>query len=175
MAIGERIWFLGRDHDVQRLWLQDLAAGDPRPLVDRAVFTISRGLSPDGKTFLLGNPIDGGFFELDVAGGAPRPRTLPAGALPIGWTSDGGLYLVRRLPGELSWAVTRWNATTRREEAVRTLRADLSLIPNRGGFFPADLSGVGGCSNFSLSPDGSWYAFDCIRLQSDLYVIEGLE
>jgi hypothetical protein len=126
---GKRIWFVARDHDVPRLWVQDLATGDPRPLVDRAVFASSRALSPDGKTFLLGDPRDGSFFELDAAGGAPRPRTLPAGAFPFGWTSDGGLYLVRRLPDVASWAVTRWNPTTQRQQAVRTLRADISLFP----------------------------------------------
>jgi eukaryotic-like serine/threonine-protein kinase len=172
---GERIWFLARNHDVPRLWVQDLAAGDPRPLVDRAVFASSRPLSPDGKTFLLGDPSDGSFFELAAAGGARRPRTLPAGAFPFGWTSDGGLYLVRRLPDIASWAVTRWSPTTRREQAVRTLRADTSLIPARGGVRLADRSVVGGQSNFFFAPDGSWYAFQYTRHQGDLYLVEGLE
>ena len=172
---GERVWFLARDRDVQRLWVQDLAAGDPRPLIDRAVFTIARGLSPDGKTFLLGDPSNGGFFELDAAGGEPRPRTLPVGASPFGWTSDGGLYLVRRLPDTPSWTVTRWNPTTRREQPVRTLRADLSVGASHGGYAPANRGGVDACGRFSFAPDGSWYAFDCIRVHPDLYVVEGLE
>jgi Tol biopolymer transport system component len=172
---GKRIWFVARDNDVPRLWVQDLAAGDPQPLVDHAIFASSRALSPDGKTFLLGDPRDRSFFELDVVGGAPRPRTLPADAFPFGWTSDGGLYLVRRLPNVASWAVTRWNPTTRREQAVRTLRADTSLIPARGGFFFADRSVVGGQSNFFFAPDGSWYAFQYARVQGDLYLIEGLK
>ena len=56
-----------------------------------------------------------------------------------------------------------------------TLRPDLSLVPNRRGFAPTDLSVVDGCSNFSFSPDGSWYAFQCIQVHSDLYVIDALE
>jgi len=48
-------------------------------------------------------------------------------------------------------------------------------MPNRGGFAPHDVSGVDGCSNFYFAPDGSWCAFECIRLHSDRYVVEGLE
>jgi hypothetical protein len=74
-----------------------------------------------------------------------------------------------------SWAVSRWNPTTRREQAVRTLRANISLTPAHGDVHFADFSVVGGKSNFFFSPDGSWYAFQYVRDQSDLYVIEGLE
>ena len=172
---GERIWFVARDQDVPRLWVQDLATGDPRPLVNRAVFASSRALSPDGKTFLLRDPSDGSFFEIDAAGGPPRPRTLPAGAFPFGWTADGGLYLVRRLLDVAGWAVTRWNPTTRREQAVRTLRANISVIPARGGIDFADRTVVGALSNFIFASDGSWYAFQYGRFRSDLYVVEGLE
>jgi hypothetical protein len=79
------------------------------------------------------------------------------------------------LPDVASWAVTRWNPTTRREQAVRTLREDISLIPARGGIQFADRSVVGGSSNFFFAPDGSWYAVQYARLQSDLYLVEGLE
>jgi hypothetical protein len=101
---------------------------------------------------------------------------LPAGTLPVGWTSDGGLYLVRQSPDGVSWAVTRWNRITRREQAVRTLRADLYLVTPSVGSGLTDPVGVpGGTSNFFFSPDGSWYVFQYPRLHSDLYVIEGLE
>jgi eukaryotic-like serine/threonine-protein kinase len=171
---GERIWFLARDHAVPRLWVQDLAAGDPRPLLERAVSTIPHGLSPDGKTFLLGDPSDGSFFELDVDGGAPRPQTFPLNADPVGWTSDGGIYLVRQFADVDCWSVTRWDRTTRSEQALPALRADPCFNPT-GGSALVNSAAALVSSNFRFSPGGAWYAVESLRLQTDLYVISGLE
>jgi eukaryotic-like serine/threonine-protein kinase len=173
---GKRIWFLARDRDVPRLWVQDLTGGEPRALTDRAVFSIARALSPDGKTFLLGDPSDGSFFELDAAGGAPRPQAFPAGASPVGWTSDGGIYLVRQPPAVPTWTVTRWDRATGREHTMSTFRKDTCPSPSGKRPLPIDPAGlIAGGSDFLFSPDGSWYTVDYGEIENDLFVIEGLE
>jgi hypothetical protein len=81
---------------------------------------------------------------------------------------------VRQSPDGGSWTVTRWNRTTRREQAVRTFRDDLYLMLPGIGFTVTYPVGVPG-ANFLFSPDGSWYAFEYPRTHNDLYVVEGLE
>ena len=155
-----RIVMLGREEGKpDRLYLQDLDAGDPRAFGDEGVIVSGDALSPDGK--LVAAKKGDAVLLVPLDGGATR--TLPGlGAAhdPVAWSTDGRSLFVRGsawLPIE----VLRYDVATAKLEPWRKIE-------------PADVAGVIELGRVSIARDGEVYAYESYQLLSDLFVIENL-
>ena len=143
-----------------RLYLQPLAGGNPRPLSEEGVASGLLAVSPDGKLVAAVDPRTGPILY-PVDGGDPRrvPET-EADDYPIGFGSDGALF-VRRHRDNFPARVWRIDLVRR----SRTLW--VSLTPGQPG-----ATGVG---RALMTPDGKSFAFNYASMNSPLYLLEGLE
>ena len=144
-----------------RVFLLDLAGGKPRALTPEGYRTFRKCVSPDGKSIAVRGP-DQKLYLYPSAGGEP---TAVAGTTSedtlAGWSGDGrALYLYRRK--ELPAKVYLLEIATGRKQLWKEL-------------MPADSAGVMFISPPHISPDGSFYAYSCLRTLSDLYLVEGLK
>jgi eukaryotic-like serine/threonine-protein kinase len=151
-ADGAHIIFRGYEPGhPQRLFIQDLTGGAPKPITPEGVIGIP---SPDGTTIVAA---DGKLVPLD--GGAPRSIPgLEPDDLNVSWAADSrGLFVRRRLAsGENQ--VFRLDPTGK-----RSLVHQIEPVPGRN-------PGIW----FDITPDGSAYAMTYTDLQSDLYRVTGL-
>jgi serine/threonine protein kinase len=160
---GTRVVIAGNEAGrARRLFLQDTAAGDPRPLTPEGVWTEENAISPDGKWIAAG--ADGHVMSLyPVEGGDPRPIPgLSPEEYVLRWTADGrhvfvGERFLRKLPA----TIFRVDIASGRREAWKEL-------------MPSDPAGVAGLAWICLTPDGESYAYTYSRTLSDLYLVEGL-
>jgi Tol biopolymer transport system component len=143
-----------------RIHLQDLAAGQPRPLSPEGVWirNPTNPLSPDGK-FVLGAMGGAKASLYPVAGGEPRPVAgLEAGDWPIQWSEDGRfLYVHKRqeIP----------NKVWRLDPASGQKQSWLEIRPGEP---------VTGLPILLLTRDGKSYVYGTQRVLSELYIVEGL-
>lgn len=98
-----------------RLYLQDVAGGDPRPLTAEGVRLIPyapRAVSPDGRWVTAIGP-DQKVALYPVAGG--EPRAIPGlrdDQVPLGWTDSPGALFVRARSEERICPVYRLDLST---------------------------------------------------------------
>jgi Tol biopolymer transport system component len=159
---GRRLLLSGNaPGSLPRVWLQDALSGAPAPVTAEGVTGFWNGASPDGRTFLAKAP-DGGLVAAALDGGAGQAlKGIDKDDLPIRWSSDGrSLYVARlsALPGRV-WRVDL--ATGSREPWL--------------AISPADRAGVTSIQGLRLSADGRAYVYSYRRVQSDLYLVSGLE
>ncbi|HEX3108888.1 MAG TPA: hypothetical protein VHU41_07320, partial [Thermoanaerobaculia bacterium] len=117
-------------------------------------------VSPDGRTVagMTGRQtialydIDSRVQPIDVHGTEP-------GEVPIQWSADATSLLVYR-PNSLPARVYRVNLTT----GARDLWKE---------FQPTDPAGIYKIAPICVTPDATAYAYDALRLLSDLYVADG--
>jgi serine/threonine protein kinase/dipeptidyl aminopeptidase/acylaminoacyl peptidase len=118
-------------------------------------------VSPDGRyvagmtaqqTIVL-YPVDGAAPPVKVAG-------VETGEVPIQWSADAASLFVYR-PTTLPAQVYRINLATGAREPWKQ-------------FTPTDPAGVYKITPICIAPDGSSYAYDALRIMSDLYVADGL-
>ena len=118
-------------------------------------------VSPDGR-YLAGMTnqqtialyaIDGGAPPVNVTGTEP-------GEVPIQWSADAASLFVYR-PTALPAQVFRVNLATGAREPWKQ-------------FTPTDPAGVYKITPICVTPDGTSYAYDALRMLSDLYVADGL-
>ena len=118
-------------------------------------------VSPDGRyaagmtvqhTIALYS-IDGSAAPVNVAG-------VDAGEVPIQWSADAASLFVYR-PTTLPAQVYRVNLATGARELWKQ-------------FTPTDPAGVYKITPICIAPDGASYAYDALRILSDLYVADGL-
>jgi eukaryotic-like serine/threonine-protein kinase len=161
---GNRLVLAGREgkHGLDRLFIQDLDTGKPRPISPEGVGG-AFAVSPDGRLVAAEGP-DGKIVLYPVAGGQSRPvQGAAEGDLPLQWSADG-LSLYVRPPVELY-------------SPARVFRLDLKT-GNRTlwkELFPEDSAGVVGTDVIRLTPDGRSYAYSYLRVLSDLYLVDGLK
>ncbi len=147
-----------------QLWLIDTLDETSRPLSPENIWGESIrpfAVSPDGR-FVAGMnqqqtimvyPVEGGAAPIAVQG-------VEKGEVPIQWTPDGlSLYVYR--PTSLPPQVNRVDLAT----GVRTLWKE---------FVPADPAGVYKIAPIVMTQDATSYAFDALRVTSELYVAENL-
>jgi serine/threonine protein kinase/Tol biopolymer transport system component len=92
-----------------------------------------------------------------------EPSIVPAiepGEVPITWSADGASIFVYR-PTALPAQVTRVTLATGAREPWKQ-------------FSPTDPAGVYKISPICITPDGTAYAYDALRMLGDLYVVDGL-
>ncbi|HZD33079.1 MAG TPA: hypothetical protein VE779_15625, partial [Candidatus Angelobacter sp.] len=146
-----------------RMWLQDVNGSAPQPISSEGV--VGRFVSPDDKWVLIGrrDPVSGEIHRgllsiddkktVDIAGLQPQE-------LPLGWTSDGQLYVATRAAQRTALHVEKLNPHT----GARTPWRDLATAPI-GGILPdAPI----------ITPDGNTYGFDYRVRLSDLYTVTGV-
>jgi eukaryotic-like serine/threonine-protein kinase len=160
-ADGRRLLFSAHEKGhADRLFVQDVAGGKPRPLTPEGVETNSSSISPDGRLVVVEQ--NDGFWTYPGEGGEPRPA---AGLLKTDFVwrnwSDDGRYLYAWNALELPFRVFRVELATGRRELWKTIE-----VQDRAGLWAADLM---------LTPDGKSYAYNCKRLLGDLYLVEGIE
>jgi Tol biopolymer transport system component len=144
-----------------RIFVFDIAGGKPRAMTPEGYRTLRKGVSPDGKVIVVRGP-DQKVYLYPTAGGEPTaiPGTTPEDT-PTGWSADGrSLYVYKRK--DLPARVELLDVATGRRQLWKEL-------------MPADSAGVTAIAPPHISPDGSFYAYSCLRTLSDLYLVEGLK
>ena len=144
--------------DEERLYVQDLASGPPRPVTGDGVtlHKVGRPVSPDGRRVVALGPDDVPALYA-LADGEPTPVPgLGANDVPLCWTADGRELMVARYA----------------EKPPRVERVDVVSGRTRpwtrfGRSLP---SGLWGQSRLLVTPDGESYAYGYARKMSDLYL-----
>ena len=143
-----------------RLFLQDVAGGPPRPITPEGTTMISHGLSHDGKS-VIARGADG--LHAIYPTGSGEPRSIPglhSEELPLEWTADGQSVYVTRLsalPGVIEILDIRTGKRT----------------PYRR-FEPPDAAGVDQAGPAVVTPDGRACVYSYRRILGDLYLATGL-
>jgi Tol biopolymer transport system component len=158
---GKRVLFTANEagHG-SRIYVQDVAGGQPRALTPEGYRNFRRCVSPDGKSAVLRGP-DQRIYLYPLEGGEPSPIPgLSSPDIPTQWTADSrSVYVFRR--GELPAKIYRVEVATGRKEFWREL-------------LPADSSGVRDVPTVVPTPDGGSYAYSYGRVLSDLFLVEGV-
>jgi hypothetical protein len=159
---GKRIAFTGNEAGKgPRLFVQDLAGGDPKPVSPEGVAAGGgNNVSPDGA-FLAGTS-DAGLALYATAGGEPRPvRGAAPGDQPLRFSSDGRFLYVwgdDRLPAKIS----RLDLSSGTRELWKEL-------------VPAGASSSGGVFALTIAPDVGAYAYTFSESMTTLYEVRGLQ
>jgi Tol biopolymer transport system component len=158
---GKRVYFKasapGRP---LRLYQTSLSGGHPAAISPEGVEEGAIRLSPDGSTVAAPGP--GRVLLLYPTDGS-APRALHGAAVgeePIQWSKDGRSLWVCR-PNQLPVRVYRVEVATGQRDAWHDLA-------------PVDPGGALAVTWVDITPDGSAYAYQVIRMFSTLYVAEGL-
>ena len=148
----------------RRLFIQDLAAGAPRPLSEEGVEVPkpNAAISPDGKQIVAireGRPV-----RLSVEDGKARPIDgLGPGETPFAWTRDGRTLFVADSPvaGARQRNIFRFTLATQTRTPWKTIEmsepAGARLV-----YLPV------------IALDGDAYFYTVIRVLNNLYSVEGL-
>jgi len=144
-----------------RLYLIDLAGGQPKAISPEGYRSFSRAVSPDGTRIAVVGP-DRKDYLYPLAGGEP---TVIAGLEQDetigGWGSDGkSLFVYRRrdIPGRLY----RLDLATGKRALAREV-------------MPADGAGIVDIAPIYETPDANSYVYGFSRTISDLYLVDGLK
>ena len=168
LADGRRIVIKGNEKDrPQRLFLQDVEGGLPRPFTPEAVISDHPTIAPGGEGVVAGEMGPRARYKLyPIAGGEPHDLPgLREGDIPLRYDRDGHFLFVREpTPGEPTRAlVVRLDVRTGRREPWKDLH-------------PADPAGVTEILPWiRLSADGRVHAYSYERTLSNLYVVSGLQ
>jgi Tol biopolymer transport system component len=151
------------DHGV-RLYLQDVAAGEPRPLSGEGVRLVPyapRPVSPDGRFVAAIGP-DQKPALYPIAGG--DPQLLPGlgeDLLPAGWTETGRALFARPRDNRRICPVYQVDLAS----GTRTLWREVG---------PQDPTGAPTVSVVMVAADGKSYAYNYLRRDSDLFLVSGV-
>jgi Tol biopolymer transport system component len=156
---GKRILFAGLEEGKgQRMYVQDLSGGSPRPLTAEGVAERANTVTPDGRWIAVREK--GRLMQVPVDGGTPRPvNGAEPEDEPLLWRTDGRVLFVRQ--GRLPARIFALDVTSGR----RTLLHELT---------PGDTVGVDAVFDTRLTPDGKSYAYVYIRSLFRLYQVTGL-
>jgi Tol biopolymer transport system component len=166
---GKRIAFAGNEQGkATRLWVQDLAGGDPKPVSAEGVAAGSgfggNAISPDG-TFIAATS-DAGPALYPVAGGEPQPiKGAEATDSLLRFSADGRFLYVRAFPRATPFRLP-----------VRIFRLDLAKGTRElwKEIAPAGASSLGGITAVVIAPDAGSYAYTYGELTSTLYEVRGI-
>ena len=143
-----------------RLYVQDLAGGEPRPITPNLVSTKFHAVSPDGK-WIFATGADRRIAIYPAEPGEPRPVPgLEPEEIPMRWTPDGKALFVYR-PTLPPLRVEKVDIAT----GQRTLWKELR---------PPDPSGVEQVGPIEISPDEQSYVYSYRRGLDDLYLAKGM-
>jgi DNA-binding beta-propeller fold protein YncE len=162
MPDGKRFIFTGfKPNQRARMWIQDLAGGEPRSVTPEGV---SGGMvTPDG-TMIWAKDADGVRRLYPMDGGAPEVVTFvePSDGV-IGFAADSHTVFVSRPGDGGSRQISRLDLTTGARTPVRV------ITPFRESL------GNGGIGQLLMTPDGKSYVYGYGVTMSDLYLVKGLK
>jgi Tol biopolymer transport system component len=143
----------------RRTYLLGIDGGTPRALTPEGV--VGALISPDGK-FLVARDGQSQRWLYPIAGGEPQKLnfSLNADDAVMGFFPDGNSLRVRNR--SIPIQVSRIDLTTGHREPWKEI-------------MPADPAGVQSIFSLRFSNDGKAYAYSLNRIQSDLYVVDGLK
>lgn len=133
--------------NLKRISPEGIWGDAPRPFAISPDGRVVAGMTGDKRIALY--PVDGGKPTLLAV---TRPEEVP-----IQWSADGQILYVYN-PRELPSRVYRVNLTNDMRELWKE-------------FTPADAAGVYKIAPIFVTPDGSRYAYNSLRILSDLYVM----
>jgi hypothetical protein len=165
MPDGRRVVVSGAEPGrAPRLFLQDVAAGEPRPLSTeglRLVPWVARAVSLDGRQ-VLAQDAEQHPVLVPLDGGPPRP--LPGfgdDLVPVGWAGDARTVYARPRFLARRWPIEKIDVLTGRHEHWKTIG-------------PADPTGTPRVACVEVSEDGRSYAYRLSQILSDLCVVSGV-
>ncbi len=159
IADGRRIWFSGAEVGrPDRTYVQEIAGGALHPVTPEGVFAV--GVSPDDK-FMIAPDADGRLALFPVNGVASRPLPgLDPGQLFVQWGEDGHSLYVN--DSGMPASIYKVDLSTGKKTLVLRL-------------MPADPSGVINVNKVVVSRNGQAYAYNYVRILTNLLVVEGLK
>ena len=144
-----------------RLYVIDLAGGQPKAISPEGYRSFSRAVSPDGTRIAVTGP-DRKDYLYPLSGGEPTPIPgLEQDESIGGWAADGAaLYVYNRrdIPGRLF----RLDLATGKRTQAREV-------------MPADGAGIVDIAPIYETPNASSYVYGFSRTLSDLYLVDGLK
>jgi Tol biopolymer transport system component len=158
---GKRIAFTGsEDGKGPRVFIQDLAGGDPKPISPEGVsFNQGNPVSPDGSFVAASS--DAGLALYPLEGNEPRPvRGIQPGDEPMRFSGDGR-FLYVRADGRLPAKLFRVDLSTGTREAWRALGPAGALEPS-------------GVTALAIAPEAGAYAYVFATPETTLYEVRGL-
>jgi len=162
---SRRVVIGGNAGDKYQLHLVDTLDETAKPVTGEVVSgDASRpfAITPDGR-FVAGMTAQQTMALYSIDGSA-QPAPIAAaekGEVPITFSGDGTLLYVYR-PTAMPAQIVRITLATGAREAWKQLA-------------PPDPGGVYKISPVFITPDAAAYAYDALKTQSDLYVVEGLQ
>jgi eukaryotic-like serine/threonine-protein kinase len=158
---GRRLLFGGHEKGrADRLFVQEVTGGAPRPVTPEGMDAETASISPDGRFVIVQTGKD--FWIYPTDGGEKRAASgfLPTDYIWRNWSEDGRFAYAWNL-FDLPFRVFRVELATGRREPWMTV-----MPQDPAGIFNGD---------FMITPDGKSYAYNCSRLLTDLYLVEGLK
>ncbi len=157
---GKRIIFSGNQPGREsRCFIQNIDGGKPRPVTPEGISFCQ--LSPDGKSIAAGDLTGDGAQLYPIDGGSPQPIPGLLRGESFSWTPDPRFlyaYQWKQTPVK----IYRLNVLTGQRQFFREIN-------------PADVTGICQMSHVLFSSDGRAYAYEYIRLLSELYLVKGLK
>jgi serine/threonine protein kinase len=159
---GQRVVFGAKESGHgDRLYVQEVSGGPPRAVTPEGEDAQAVSISPDGRFVIAQTGESENFWIWPTDGGTRRPVSgfLATDFIWRNW-SDDGRYAYAWNIYELPFQVFRVELATGRREHWKTIAPEDPV-----GIWNADLM---------LTPSGKFYAYNCSRSQTDLYLVEGL-
>jgi len=164
LSDGKRVVYSASEAGhLPRIWLQDLNGGEPKPISTEGV--LAKAVSPDDKWALVSvrDAATGGGNQALLfmdGGNTVEISGLKPGEFPLGWTSEGQLYVATADAAGAGVKVEKLNPHTGARSPWRVL----ATAPI-GGVVP---------DQPIITPDGNTYGFDYRVRLSDLYTVTGV-
>ncbi len=162
MPDGKKFVFSGNEPGRGgRLYVQDVAGGQPVAIAPEGVNGTAFAVSPDGLTVAAIGPDLKGY--LYSTSGSGEPRVIPGlepGDLPTSWSQDGHSLFVYQT-GEVPAKVYRVDLAGGKRSLWKQL-------------VPGDPAGVATIGPILVTPDGKAFVYGFHRTLADLYLVEGL-
>jgi hypothetical protein len=141
-----------------RLFVQDLARGDPKPIGPPGL--LGQVVSPDGRS-IVAAPWGEALMRYSLDGASPTPlKGVEKGEHAIRGSADGHSLFVASIDGLVS-QITAVDLTTGHRKPLWHIT-------------PADPAGASPAYGVAVSGDGRSYAYTFFRNISDMYLIDGL-
>ncbi len=160
---GRRLLFGAHEKGrADRLFVQEVGGGAPRPVTPEGMDAETASISPDGRHVIVQDGTGPNFWVYPTDGGERRPVSgfLPTDYIWRNWSEDGRFAYAWHA-FDLPFRVFRVELATGRREPWMTI-------------MPQDPAGIAN-GDLMITPDGKSYAYNCTRLLTDLFLVEGLK
>jgi dipeptidyl aminopeptidase/acylaminoacyl peptidase len=142
-----------------RLYLKTLGGGDPRPISEEGISSFALAVSPDGAKVAASGP-RGVIALYPIDGSGPtRVRAAEPAEYPVGFGTDGSLFVRRR--ADLPAKIFRIDLGRDTRSLWKTLMPHDSVV-----------TGIG---RIAMTADARSFAYNHVDLHAQLFLLEGLD